>query len=242
MKKTIELYRNSNPIVVDAFDTVVANICLQHERHNYKSFLITGCEPSVGTTSISIQLAMSLALTGWHTLLLDGDMRKNSNYKRLSENIFIGLADYIRGNAEESDIIYPTNINTLDYIPFGNLKDESPLRVLYSQNLSILLTSLHQMYDYIIIDAPAANTSVDSHIMSVKANATILVSTLDGSSRKYLEQAREQISKSGGNVIGVIPNKASIASYKEYVKDFDYFSNKRYLHGNHLRFDGFSKL
>lgn len=242
MKKIIELYRNSNPTVLDAFDTVVANICLQHERHGYKSFLITGCEPYVGTTSIAIELAISLSLTGWHTLLLDGDMRKNSNYKRLNENIFVGLADYIKGEAEESDIIHKTNINTLDYIPFGNIKDSSPLRMLYSQNLSILLTSLHQMYDYIIIDAPATNTSVDSHIMSVKADASILVAALDGSSKKYLEQAREQLTKAGGNVIGVIPNKASIEAYKEYTKDFDYFSKKRYLHGNHLRFDGTGKL
>ncbi|MBQ3583706.1 MAG: CpsD/CapB family tyrosine-protein kinase [Lachnospiraceae bacterium] len=238
MNKTINLYRNNNSIVLDAFDTVVANISLQRERHGYKTFVLTGCEPYVGTTSTAIELAISLSLTGWNTLLLDADMRKNSAYKRLNENIIVGLADYIRGRVDESSIIYKTNMEYLDYIPCGSIKDDNPLRMLYSQNMSILLSFLRETYDYVIIDVPASNTSVDSHILSVKADATILVVALDGSSRKYLEEARDRLTKKGANIIGVIQNKVSMDAYKEYTKDFDYFTKKKYLHGNHLRFDG----
>lgn len=240
MSKIINLYRNNNPTVTDAFDTVVANICLQQEKNRYKSFLLTGCEPGVGTTTIAVELAISLSNTGWKTLLLDADMRKNSAFKRLNEDIFIGLTDYVNGKAEEKDIIYKTNMDRLDFIPCGILKDDNPLRMLYSQNMSILLSSLHNTYDYIIIDVPSINSSVDSHILSVKADATILIAALDGSSRKYLEEARQHLINEGSNLIGVIQNKISMVNYKEHTKDFDYFNEKKYLQGNHLRFGGSS--
>ena len=237
MDKTINLYKTTSSKVVDAFDNVVANICLQREKNGYKSFLITGVEPGVGTTTVAVELAIDLAVTGWRTLLLDADMRKNKAYKRLSENVFVGLVDYIKGEVEESKIVYKTNIDNLEFIPCGNVKDNNPLRLLYSNHMAKLLKKLNSEYDYVIIDVPALNSSVDPHILSVKADATIMVVALDGSSRKYLEDACERLKKEGANVIGVIENKVNNEAYKEYIKDFDYFTEKRYLQGNHLSFD-----
>lgn len=237
MNKVINLYHTTNSAVVDAFDNVVANVCLQREKNGYKSFLLTGCEPGVGTTTIAIELSIALARTGWKTLLLDADMRKNPAYKRLSENIFTGLTDYILGKTDENSIIYETNTDYLDYMPCGSTKDKNPLRMLYSHRLSKLLSILNSSYDFVIIDVPALNSSVDPHILSVKADAAILIAALDGSSRKYLEEARERLIKDGANLIGVIQNKVSMDAYKDYLKDYDYFTEKRYLHGNHLSFD-----
>lgn len=229
MNKQISLYRCNNRIVNDAFDSVVANICLQHEKNNYKSFLLTGCEPGVGTTTISVELAISLSIAGWNTLLLDCDMRKNMKYKRLNEEAIFGLADYVKGTVFENDIIYQTDWKGLDYVPCGIIGNDTPLRMLYSQNMSRLMNTLHSDYDYIIIDVPSINSSVDSHILSVKSDATILIAALDGSSRRYLEDAREHLIKDGANVIGVIQNKVAMNAYKAFTKDYDYFNKKRYL-------------
>lgn len=237
MNKIINLYHTSNATVVDAFDNVVANLCLQREKNGYKSFLLTGCEPGVGTTTVAIELSISLARTGWKTLLLDADMRKNPSYKRLSEGVTVGLTDYILGKSAENGIVYDTNTEFLDYLPCGSTKDKNPLRLLYSHRMSKLLSIMNSSYDFVIIDVPALNSSVDPHILSAKADATVLVAALDGSSRKYLEEARERLIKDGANLIGVIQNKLSMAAYKDYLKDYDYFTEKRYLHGNHLSFD-----
>lgn len=186
MNQTIDLYYTKNPVVNDAFDSVVANICLYHEKHGYKSFMLTGCEPGVGTTTIAIELSIALSRTGWKTLLLDADLRKNPVYKRLNEGITLGLTDYITGRADEEQIIYPTNTELLDYIPGGQVKAINPLRLLYSHRTTKLLSILTGSYNYVIIDVPALNSSADPHILSAKADATILVAALDGSNRKYL--------------------------------------------------------
>lgn len=228
MSNSKNLYRCDNKIVNDAFDKIVANICLQKEKYGYKSFLLTGCEPGVGTTTIAVELAISLSIAGWRTLLLDGDMRKGYAYKRLNEDTGFGLVDYVKGYVMEDDIVCKTNWDLLDFIPCGTIQDDNPLRMLYSQNMTKLIGKLREQYDYVIIDVPALNTSVDSHILSVKSDATILVASLDGNSRKYLEDAKSELKKNGANLIGVIGNMLNIEEYKQYSKDYDYFNSEKY--------------
>ncbi|SEQ02501.1 capsular exopolysaccharide family [Lachnospiraceae bacterium RM5] len=229
MKNEVTLYRCKNKIVTNAFNTVVANICLRHDKNNYTSFLLTGCEPLVGTTTMTVELAISLSIAGWKTVIIDCDMRKKLKYKRISSNIESGLVNYVRGTADKDDIIYPTNWENLNYISSGYLVDDDPLKMLYSHNLQILLDELEKEYDYVLIDVPSINSSVDSLILSVKSDATILVASLDGASNKYLSDARKKLEKEGANVIGVIQNKISQKEYKKYTKDYDYFLKKKYL-------------
>ena len=239
LESVINLYHTSNTTVIDAFDGAVANLCRQREKHGYKSFLLAGCEPGAGTTTVSLELSIALARTGWKTLLIDADMRKNVAYKRLNENINRGLVDYIVGTCEEDEIIYPTNVEFLSYISSGNTRDRNPLRLFYSHRTSKLLSILENMYDFIIVDSPALNSCIDSHILAGKCNSTILVAALDGSSKKVLEDDYEKLTKEGVSISGVIENKISLDSYKNYLKDYDYFQEKKYLHGNHLSFDKF---
>lgn len=228
MSNRITLYRCENKIVNDAFDNIVANICLQKEKKGYKSFLLTGCEAGVGTTTIAVELAISLSMAGWKTLLLDCDMRKDTEYKRLNKDAKKGLTDYVKGLATMDDIICRTNWSLLDFIPGGSIEDENPLRMLYSQNLTNLMELLTDEYDYIILDVPSVNSSVDSHILSVKCDATLLVASLDGNSKKYLENSRDTLLKDGANLIGVIGNMVSLDQYKHYIKDYDYFNKQKY--------------
>ena len=58
MKK--ELYRQTNRIVNDAFDRLAVEIHLKKQQNGFKTFLLCGCEPGAGTTTISIDLAMRL--------------------------------------------------------------------------------------------------------------------------------------------------------------------------------------
>lgn len=230
--KTVELYRCKDEIINDAYDRAVVNIFLQKEKNGKRSFLLCGSDAGVGTTSISVELAISLSVAGWRTILLDGDLRKGNTYKRLNEAARIGLSDYICEDASMHEIIYETNWELLSYIPCGMSSEESPVRQLCSSKLDALMQALYEEYDFIIIDAPSINSSVDAQLFAVKADASILVTAMNDSTQKSLEEARKQLEKAGGKVIGVIENKVAMDEYKKYIRDFDYFKRKRFLKGS----------
>lgn len=228
MENEVTLYRHKEKIVQDAFDRAVFNVCLQKEKYGHKSFTICGCEPGVGTTSIAVELAIALSIAGWHTLLLDGDLRKGNDYKRLNENKKAGLADYIKKDITLTEIIVRTNWDKLEYIPCGDSAEENPLQLLYSYRMAAFINEVYEKYDYIIIDAPSISTSVDAHIFSVKSDATILAAAINGGKKKYLEEAKKQLEKNGANVIGVIENKVPRKEYKQYNRDYDYFDERKF--------------
>ena len=228
MNNVINLYRCKDEIVNDAYDRAVVNIYLQKEKKGYKSFLLCGSEAGVGTTSTSVELAISLSVAGWKTILVDGDLRKGSKYKRLNEDAKQGLSDYICSRARLEDCIYSTNWELLHYIPCGISKEESPVRMLCSANMDKVMKKLQDEYDFVIIDVPSLNSAVDAQILTVKTDATILVTALHSSKRRCLEEARKQLVKAGGNLIGVIENKVDMEEYKKYIKDYDYFKQKKF--------------
>ncbi len=228
MSNIVNIYRNTNSIVTDAFDSAVFNICMHKERHGYNTFYLCGCEPRVGTTCVAVELSVSLALSGWKTLLLDGNLRKDNSYKRLNEESRVGLADYLMGYAVEEEIVHETNWDNLSYISCGNIED-NPLKMLYSAKMANLTKNLSSSFDYVIIDGPSITSSVDSDFYSLRSDATILIAAMDGSQKKHLESAYNRLIKNEANVIGVIENKVSMTEYRDYNKDYDYFKNKKFI-------------
>lgn len=235
MDSVVTLYRNENSIVTDAFDRTIFNICLQKEKYGHKAFLLCGCEPRVGTTTISVELCIALSLAGWKVLLLDGDLRKDKAYKRLNEGLAIGMADYISGKADKKAIIKKTNWNNLDYVPSGNIEDSTPLKLLYANKMVNIIDEVKNDYDFVIIDAPALSAAVDASIFAVKADATILVAAMNGRRRKLLEKSYEQLVSNNVNVVGVIENKVAMSEFKSYINNFNYFRNKQYVNGKNER-------
>lgn len=229
MSATISLYRNEDTNITNAYENAVLNLTLSKDQNGYKAFVLCGCEPGVGTTSTVVELAISLALAGSTTIILDGDLKKENDYKKLNDDLEYGLVDYIKDDVEIDKITFKTSWDNLEYIPCGNLQGKNKLQMLYSPKIKTLVEYLKTIYDYVLIDAPAISSSLDSVLLAMKSDAVILVSALNGSKKKNLEFAMEQIKDSGANLIGVIQNKVSMKEYRQYASDYDYYNNHKFL-------------
>lgn len=224
----LEIYRNDNYILNDAFDQAVMNLHIQKKHNGYKTFVICGCETGDGTTTVSINLAAAFAEAGWKTVLVDGDMRKKNRYKRLNESIEYGLSDYLTERVTFDKIINQTSTNNLDYIACGELID-NPVRLLCSSKMVEIREKLEKEYDLVIYDMPAVNASMDAKVIAVNVDATILVSSCGITSKKGLVNAANELVDAKANLIGTIFNKIDMKQYASFRDDYDYFENEKYL-------------
>lgn len=227
MKKIENLYRTKDSIYNDAFDRTVAEIHIKKQKNGYKSFLITGSESGVGTTSVSINLATSMALAGWKTILIDADVRKKTDDKRLNAEIGTGLTDFLQGNTELKDIVCATSYDNLSYIASG-VTDAEAMSLICSAELNKLLDTLKAEYDYIILDMPSINTAVDASVVATAVDATVLVASRIRSTKSSLNKAYEQLNKVEANVIGVVVNRVAKDEYKRVIANYDYYKKRRY--------------
>ena len=223
----LEIYKQDNYILNDAFDQSVMNLHILKKQHGYKSFVICGCETGDGTTTVAINLAAALASSGWKTVLVDGDMRKKNRYKRLNENAGNGLSDYLMSKVTLDKVVYETNVENLFYIPCGERID-NPVRLLCSNKMNDVRNELSQTYDFIIFDMPAVDASQDAKVMAVSVDATILVSAIGKTSKKGLVEAANSLTEVKANLIGTIINKMDMDQYVRYNHDYDYFRNEKY--------------
>lgn len=226
--KKLDIYKNDNYILNDAFDEAVMNLHILKKQNGYKSFVICGCEAGDGATTVAINLAAALASSGWKTVLIDGDMRKKNRYKRLNENATIGLSDYLMNRVVFGKIIYETTTENLSYIPCGELID-NPVRLLCSNNMEEVRNSLADRFDFIIYDMPAVNAAMDAEVTAVSADAVILVSSMGNTSKKGLITAANALTDVKANLIGTIVNKTDMDQYVSYHEAYDYFQNERYI-------------
>ncbi|MBQ7148235.1 MAG: CpsD/CapB family tyrosine-protein kinase [Pseudobutyrivibrio sp.] len=225
--KKLEIYRNDNYVLNDAFDQAVMNLHILKQQNGYKSFVICGCEAGNGTTTVAINLAAALASSGWKTVLIDGDMRKKNRYKRLNENVSEGLSDYLMDRVELDKVICETTTENLSYIPCGELID-NPVRLLCSNKMTVARNELADIYDFIIYDMPAVNAAMDAKVIAVNVDATILVSAIGETSKRGLVESANALKDVNANLIGTIVNKLNMDEYVELNADYDYFQNERY--------------
>ncbi|MDC7280511.1 CpsD/CapB family tyrosine-protein kinase [Butyrivibrio fibrisolvens] len=225
--KKLDIYRNDNYILNDAFDQAVMNLHILKKQHDYKSFVICGSEAGNGATTVAINLAAALASSGWKTVLIDGDMRKKNRYKRLNENVSEGLSDYLMDRVTLDRIICETTTENLSYIPCGELID-NPVRLLCSNKMNVVRDELANTYDFIIFDMPAINAAMDAKVIAVNVDAVILVSAIGETTKRGVIEAANALKDVKANLIGTIVNKLTMEEYIEQNVDYDYFQNERY--------------
>lgn len=229
-----EIYRSNNQILNDAYDRIAAEIHIKKQQKGYKTFLVTGCESGVGSTTVVISLATSMASAGWKTVLVDVDMRKREVDKRLNEDGNDGLSDYLRNEVDFKGIVTKTNYDYLDYISSGN-HSQNTVSLLCSSRMIELLDELKKNYDYVILDIPAMTSAVDASVLATISDAVVVVAAQQKTTKRTLKNAVSQLERVDANVLGVVVNRVDEEEYRRAMKNYDYFRKRKYSRKRHAK-------
>lgn len=233
--KTFDVYNQENQAVTDAYAMLAANIHLQHGNRKVKTIVITSCKPGVGKTSISINLSLSMAQSGWKVLLVDSDMRTPLLAKRLNIGILYGLADYLKGDVEMEEILCKTNIPNLSYISCGESSGANPIGYFCSSRFEEFMNLSKESYDFVIFDTPALASVADASLIAAKADGTLLVVELGLTTKVSMKPAIGQLEKVDARIIGAIFNKVKKNDYKAHFGAYNYFNSKRDLNNKNMQ-------
>ena len=219
----IDLYENQNVFVTDAYDRFAAKLSMTKKTSGENLFTISGCSPGVGTTTIAINTAISLALAKRKVLLVDADMRKNSYIKRLNLGLQYGLSDYLMEAASYDDVVCTTNFEYLEYISCGS-KLNNPVMLLNSPKFDEFLAFANENYDYVIFDSPTLNATVDAGVLASKTFGVILVAGYMQTRTNQISAAKKELDQLNANIMGIILNNIHKKRYKRYVEYYNHFS------------------
>lgn len=229
MGTEINLYQHQNDLLINSFDDIILKLMQKRVNNDkLKSLLFCGSEPGVGTTTITINMAISLAQSKNRTLLVDSDMRKTAKSKRLSETPPLGLSDYLLAKASVRDIINLTNIENLDYIASGTAHTQSA-RLFRLNTLDDLISALYNNYDFILFDSPSLGVVNDASLLSILVDGIFLVGELGITTKSSIKKMTVHFSQASDKLLGILVNKVDRSEYRMYMKNYDYFQKRRTL-------------
>ena len=116
--------------------------------------VITSAEPNSGKSVTTANLGLSFAQTGAKVLIIDCDMRNPSQQKIFEQDNTQGLSNVLSNMCTFEDTVKHDVFENLDILTAGQTPP-NPSELLASQSFELLLRSMEEQYDYIILDCPA---------------------------------------------------------------------------------------
>ncbi len=212
--------------IEEAYKTLRSNI--QFSGSDVKVIGFTSSQPDEGKSSVSLNLAVSMAELGKKVMFIDGDLRKSVLLGRYRINKPIkGLTHYLSGLNGLNQIIYSANLDNLHLIFSGQIPP-NPSELLNSRVFSELISDLRKEYDYIIIDTPPLGAVIDAAIIAQNCDGMILVVESKMISYKFAQKVKEQLDRSDTKILGVVLNKVDMSDTGYYGKYYGkYYGEKK---------------
>jgi tyrosine-protein kinase Etk/Wzc len=196
------------------------------EETPIQTILLTSSVPSEGKTTISINLAGSLAQMNKKVLLLDCDLRKPRVHSVFEYDRYPGLSDYLFSNATLEDITRQSKVDNLYVITSGTIPP-NPSELLGSKQMMDFLNMLKTKYDFIIIDSPPFISVTDAEILFRITDGTILVLKAGKTPAEAFYRTCEKLSSMNPhNFLGVVFNNFSFKSSYGYYYNYYYYYTK----------------
>ncbi len=207
------------------------------EEEGKKVLLVSSAVPGEGKTTVSVNLAVSLAQKGKRVLLVDCDLRNPSVVKTLSTKHNPirnekNLVEYMRGKVTVIDMIQPTDQENLFVIPGGPGDKEAYSNMLSHERMARLLQAGRKLYDYVILDTPPCSLLTDAAEVAEYAEAGLIVIRQDFAARDQIVDGIQRLGDSKLPIIGCVFNnvRKSLSGGYGYGYGYGYsygYGNKR---------------
>ncbi|MCP3872975.1 MAG: CpsD/CapB family tyrosine-protein kinase [Desulfobacteraceae bacterium] len=172
------------------------------------SIMITGSIPGEGCTTVSVNLAVSLASSeDVNVLLIDANSQNSDLNSFFNVSNQDGLWEILSNQVDSSKIIQKTTYPNLSFLPSGNEDTFNNKAVLEHGKYKNIFTELGSRYDYVVVDSSPMNMTSCSHFLAPLMDGVFLVVQAGKTRRQVAASAKKRLDDVSANIMGVVLNK-----------------------------------
>ena len=197
----------ANPALAEAMRSLRTKARKAVDQTGGNVILLTSTIPGEGKTTVSCNLALSLAEAGHSVVLLDADLRKQSILKIFQPKAVGGkglLYALHNPNAALSEIIRQLPNSPLHYVSGGSIQRRH--YGLDPKALNRIISQLSEVYDYVVVDTPPCSVVSDTRILCKYADCVLYVVKTDGAHKMLVSDSIASLHQQGITVTGCIVN------------------------------------
>lgn len=194
--------------MVEQFDLVRVKLLKQAAERRLQIHAITSSMAGEGRTSCALHLALSFArMPGTRVLVVDMDSQSRNGLLDCFEHgsQTVGLSEFVTGQVTSLDAItWPTDMPGLHVMPYGHAKTATGSTLLEHPRLGQMLERCRDLYDHVVIDAPAVLGQNGAKRMGQLADQMLMAVALRKTPANELERAKCLLADHHCQITGIV--------------------------------------
>lgn len=230
--------------VSEAYRAVRTGLFFSSRGADLKVIQVTSPVPGDGKSTLSSNLAVTMAQSGRRVLLIDADFRRPRIAKIFGIDAEVGMAAVVADKAELDDAIYASPVANLSVMP-GGKRPSNPAELLSSRRFGELMEILRGKFDIIIVDTPPLLAVSDPGAVAAIVDGVVLTMRLRRNVKPLATRATKILESVDARLLGVVVNGVSAEAgygysygYNDYRYAYRYGSNYRYGYGSKYGYGG----
>lgn len=168
--------------------------------------VVTSSVPAEGKSTVTANLAVTMAAAGENVIVVDGDLRRPTVVDVFNLIPGVGVTDVLSGHAELEDVLQEWSaMPNLRVLGSGRIPP-NPSELLGSLAMKNLLQTLAQDA-IVLVDAPPLLPVTDAAVLTRVADGAIVVVRSGKTTDDELGKALGNLGRVNGNVLGTILNR-----------------------------------
>jgi tyrosine-protein kinase Etk/Wzc len=222
--------KDQRSVAAEAFRSLRTALHFSTPDDRRQVLLMTSSFPGEGKSTVSSNLAVTIAQTGARTLLIDNDLHKSKLHERMGVQKVPGVADVLAGDIDLSDAFQKTSVENLTILTAGTTSP-NPSVLLSSGAMKELVERLRRSFDRIVIDAPPTLPVADSIQLTSLADQVVIVLESGRVPAKAAERLRELLATAKAPVAGFVFNNKEVQQASGYSYGYGYGEGYGYGYG-----------
>ncbi|WP_051297384.1 polysaccharide biosynthesis tyrosine autokinase [Brevibacterium album] len=200
--------------VAEALRELRTNLQFMNIDNPPRSIVVTSAMPGEGKSTVTANLAATIAASGRRVVVIDGDLRRPMVAQTFGLLPGIGLTDVLIGEAQLADVMQPWGDTGNLFVLGAGKVPPNPSELLGSNSLHELIAEL-AAHAVVLIDAPPLLPVTDAAILTARTDGALVVTRAKKTTYDALNAALHNLERVKGHALGIIingvPSKGSAA-------------------------------
>lgn len=210
---------NIDQRVTEAFRSIHSALKISEQSKDAKVILATSTVPSEGKSFVTTNLAVTYAIHGQKTLLIDADLRMPSVSKGLDLDESKGLITHFEKGEDLDACIHREVYPNMDVLCAGG-RAKNPSQILSSESFEAMITQLRESYDRIIIDSPPVAAVSDVLNILSCVDGLVYVIKFNSVKRRTVKSNVKRLLDANVPIFGAVLNQISVAASRSYYTNY----------------------
>lgn len=211
---------------LESFRTLRSNLHYFEVDRQLRTLLVTSALPQEGKTVTTVNLGLSLALSGSRVIILEADLRRPMVHKYVNLGNEVGVSSVLAGTHTFAEAMQLLRVD--DYAPPDSRRSgrvgsgnstlmqknlycitsgplpPNPSELVASSKMAELIAQAAESADYVIVDTPPLLLVADALALSSQVDGVIIAARMNNTTVDEARDVRAVLARSSARPIGVV--------------------------------------